>query len=184
MIRRVRGFPRRLFVVWGVGAVHDDAAARKDMSWTGSPPYNEQPAREILALAESFPEDARLVMRIEGTNIEGHGKRKTWRYSSAGQDGTRAPRGGRLLFGRNRRGAKLASVRFGSRAGKVGLEQGWRVVAIDVPADRPQRTGYTSRPLLSFSQQRLCSFTRWIPTALSTTSRRLPASRAPRRGCS
>jgi hypothetical protein len=32
---------------------------------------------------------------------------------------------------------QIGAVRFGSRAQKAGLEQGWDVVSLQVPADRP-----------------------------------------------
>ncbi|HEU0200798.1 MAG TPA: TRAP transporter permease, partial [Burkholderiaceae bacterium] len=103
-----------------------------------APKFRDVPANEVFAVAQQLPEDGRLVMVIEGTNVEGDDIRKTVavqlgepgdgrkRLAAAGV--TLQDLGGDVMIG---------SVKFGSRARKSGVEQGWDIVAVKVRAERP-----------------------------------------------
>ena len=91
-------------------------------------PYKDAPAREIFDVAKSLGEDDRIVMVIEGTNIEGDDTRKTVavQLTKPGEGRERLAEAGLTLtvLGDN---VQVGGVRFGSRAKKSGFEPGWKV---------------------------------------------------------
>lgn len=102
------------------------------------PKYEEQPASELLRVAAALGTGERLVLVIEGENIEGKALRKTVsvQLGEAGEAQKRLSEAGFTVasFGGE---IRIGSVRFGSRAKKAGFEQGWRVAAVKVPSERP-----------------------------------------------
>jgi hypothetical protein len=104
-----------------------------------SPEYRAEPAAKVYDVARAVPDHDRLVMVIRGTNIEGDDITKTVAIGlgAAGEDGRRrlSQSGLQLMTLGDR--VQIGAVRFGSRAQKAGLEQGWDVVSLQVPADRP-----------------------------------------------
>jgi TRAP transporter 4TM/12TM fusion protein len=103
-----------------------------------SPPYLEIPAREIFNVAGQLPENERLVLAIEGMNIEGEDVRKTVavKLTRPGDGPVRLAEAGLTLMPLGP-DVLVTGVRFGSPAQKSGLEQGFRVAAIEVPNERP-----------------------------------------------
>jgi len=101
-------------------------------------PYEDKPAKEIFAIARSLPAGDRLVLVIEGTNVEGADVKKTVavQLGKAGEGRQRLTEAGLTLLGLGDE-VRIAIVKFGSRAKKSGFEQGWKVSAIKVPTDRP-----------------------------------------------
>jgi TRAP transporter 4TM/12TM fusion protein len=101
-------------------------------------PYQEVPAKEVYAVAKSLGEDDRLVLVIEGTNIEGDDVRKTVavQLTKPGEGRERVTEAGLTLTVLGDQ-VQISNVKFGSRAKKSGFEQGWKVAAIKVPTDRP-----------------------------------------------
>jgi TRAP transporter 4TM/12TM fusion protein len=101
-------------------------------------PYQEVPAKEVYAVAKSLGEDDRLVLVIEGTNIEGDDVRKTVavQLTKPGEGRERVTEAGLTLTLLGDQ-VQISNVKFGSRAKKSGFEQGWKVAAIKVPTDRP-----------------------------------------------
>ena len=101
-------------------------------------PYTEVPAGEILKVAEKLPENARLVLVIEGTTLEGDELRKTVavQLTEPGPAAKRLAEAGLSVsvFGNT---VRVTAVRFGSRARRSGFEQGFQVAAVKVPTDRP-----------------------------------------------
>ncbi len=97
-------------------------------------PYKDAPAREIFDVAKSLGEDDRIVMVIEGTNIEGDDTRKTVavQLTKPGEGRERLAEAGLTLtvLGDD---VQVSGVRFGSRAKKSGFEPGWKVSALKVP---------------------------------------------------
>jgi TRAP transporter 4TM/12TM fusion protein len=101
-------------------------------------PYRSLPPSEWSRVVSEIPEGGRFIVTIEGMTIEGEQTRKTLavplgppaesrkRLSDVGL--TLVPLGDRL---------QIANVRFGSPAQKAGFEQGWEVVSLTVPAERP-----------------------------------------------
>src|SRR5512134_446350 len=101
-------------------------------------PYQEVPAREIFRVAKDLGENDRLVLVIEGTNIEGEDVRKTVavQLTKPGEGRARIAEAG-LGISAAGDDVRVTSVKFGSRAKKSGFEQGFKVGAIKVPNDRP-----------------------------------------------
>jgi len=100
-------------------------------------PYREAPARDIYEVAKSLGEDDRIVMVIEGTNIEGDDTKKTVavQLGKPGEGRDRLAEAGLTLavLGDN---VQISGVRFGSRAKKSRFEPGWKVSALKVPTQR------------------------------------------------
>jgi len=103
------------------------------------PEFREVPASQIFEVAKAAGEDESVVMVIKGTTLEGEDTAKTVavQLGPVGADGRKrladagvqlVPLGGQVQIG---------AVKFGSRAKKAGVEQGWDVQAVKVPADRP-----------------------------------------------
>jgi hypothetical protein len=104
------------------------------------PPYNMVPAASMNQLIEEAPANAGKRLWIEGTNLNGDDVRKgvllplgaqgpaRERLSSAGV--SVVAQGDELL---------ISGVKFGSPAEKLGMEQGFRIVSAEVPAERPAK---------------------------------------------
>lgn len=115
------------------------ALFRPDFFWDWLyPPYRDVPAAQAYAVAKEVPPNERFVVVIEGTNIEGEDVRKTVgvRLGAPGEGRARLAEAGLMLVTLGDE-VQVGQVRFGSRARKTGFEQGWRMVAVKVPADRP-----------------------------------------------
>ncbi|MCA3177885.1 MAG: TRAP transporter permease [Burkholderiaceae bacterium] len=128
---------------------------RPDMVWDRIyPEFEARPAKEVLRVAGELPDGRLLVLRIAGTNIEGEDVAKTVALSlpdrpKAATDAAAAAAADPVAYGRQRlSGAGLtltglgervqvAAVKFGSRAKRQGLEQGFDVQEVMVHADRP-----------------------------------------------
>jgi hypothetical protein len=101
-------------------------------------PYAEAPAKQLFERAEKLPEGARLTFVIEGTNIEGENVTKTVSLPM-----------GKPAAGRQRLAAtgvtftalgdrvQVGPIQFGSYAKRTGLETGFTVKHLLLPADRP-----------------------------------------------
>jgi hypothetical protein len=77
-------------------------------------------------------------MLIEGMNVEGDEVRKTVgvQLGSEGEGRKRLAEAGLTLSTLGDE-VRITGVRFGSRAKRAGIEQGWKVSALKVPTDRP-----------------------------------------------
>ncbi len=102
-------------------------------------PFREAPAGEVFAIAKALPEGGRLVAVIEGTNIEGEDVKKTVavRVGTAAEGRQRLAQAGLTIAPSVGNDAQISGVKFGSPARKSGWEQGWKIVAIKVPNERP-----------------------------------------------
>jgi TRAP transporter 4TM/12TM fusion protein len=101
-------------------------------------PYTEVPAKEIFRVAGELPEDDRLVLVIEGTNLEGEDIRKTVAVQLGKPDeGRKRLAEAGLTISALGPEVRVSAVKFGSRAKKSGFEQGFKVAAVKVPSDRP-----------------------------------------------
>jgi TRAP transporter 4TM/12TM fusion protein len=101
-------------------------------------PYSEVPAKEIFRVAGELPEDDRLVLVIEGTNVEGEDVRKTVAVQLGKPgDGRKRLADAGLTISALGPEVRVSAVKFGSRAKKSGFEQGFKVAAVKVPSDRP-----------------------------------------------
>jgi len=101
-------------------------------------PYAEVPAKEIFRVASELPEDDRLVLVIEGTNIEGEDIKKTVAVQLGKPDeGRKRLAEAGLTISALGPEVRVSAVKFGSRAKKSGFEQGFKVAAVKVPSERP-----------------------------------------------
>jgi TRAP transporter 4TM/12TM fusion protein len=101
-------------------------------------PYTEVPAKEIFKVAGELPEDDRLVLVIEGTNVEGEDVKKTVAVQlGKPDDGRKRLAEAGLTVSALGPEVRVSAVKFGSRAKKSGFEQGFKVAAVKVPSDRP-----------------------------------------------
>jgi Domain of unknown function (DUF3394)/Tripartite ATP-independent periplasmic transporter, DctM component len=108
------------------------------LNWV-SPATTQLPARELFAQVQKAGEDQRVNFVIEGTNIEGEDIRKTVSLRLAEPKPTpqeRVRAAGLTLSPGDQ--PTITSVAFGSYAKRIGLEPGFKVTAVVVPApDRP-----------------------------------------------
>jgi hypothetical protein len=108
------------------------------------PEYTEAPASQFTEVVNRLDEGDRLVFRIEGQSLEGEDKSKT----VAVQLGPKVSEGNPVADARKRLAEagmtvsgmgemmQVANVRFGSRAAKARIEQGFDIVGVKVPTDR------------------------------------------------
>lgn len=103
-------------------------------------PYTEVPASQISQLIEDQPANAGKRIWIEGTNLDGKDIRKGV-LLPLGPKGTARERFASAGVNVMAQGSDLliTQVRFGSRAEKLGMEQGFRIVSAETPAERPAK---------------------------------------------
>jgi TRAP transporter 4TM/12TM fusion protein len=96
-----------------------------------------EPAR-LMDLARDVNPAQRLAFTVEGEDLDGETVRKvvTLRLEEGGSGQERLARAG-LNLSRSGDGLQITGVRLGSPARKAGLDIGWRVVSVKVPANRP-----------------------------------------------
>jgi TRAP transporter 4TM/12TM fusion protein len=102
------------------------------------PPFREAPATQLLEIADKAPADARQRLWIEGQTIEGKDVSKGVLLPL----GEPAPARERLAKAGLRvipQGdvLQVMQVQFGSRAEKLGIETGFQITKVELPADRP-----------------------------------------------
>ena len=102
------------------------------------PHYTQVPAADLMQVVEKAPDGKRLRLWVEGEDANGKLIKKGM-LLSLGEAGPAAKRldafGVRLL----EMGGKtnVVSVRFRSRAEKIGFRQGQKVIAMEVANERP-----------------------------------------------
>jgi TRAP transporter 4TM/12TM fusion protein len=102
-------------------------------------PYAEVPAKEVFKVAGELPQNDRLVLVIEGTNVEGEDVKKTVavQLTSPPGEGRKRLADAGLTISALGPEVRVSAVKFGSRAKKSGFEQGFKVGSVKVPTDRP-----------------------------------------------
>ena len=110
-----------------------------------APEYTDAPASRFYEIAAKLDEGDRLVFRIQGQTLEGEDRSKTVAVQLGPKvgDGTNAvaearkrlAEAGLTVSGMGEM-LQVANVRFGSRAAKARIEQGYDIVGIEVPTDR------------------------------------------------
>jgi TRAP transporter 4TM/12TM fusion protein len=132
-----------------------------------SAPYAEVPAKEIFRVAGELGENERLVLVIEGTNIEGEDVRKTVavQLGKPGDGRKRLDEAGLTVSALGTE-VRVSAVKFGSRAKKSGFEQGFKIAAVKLPSERPSEH-WVYIPALA-----LVAFV-WFLQRARTTRRRL-----------
>lgn len=106
------------------------------------PPYERVSPAELTRLVEEAPRNTSLRIWIEGISLEGHDLSKGVLLPlGEASDADGNPLGARdrlaaagltvMAFGDQ---AQIAAVRFGSRAARLGVEQGFDITAIELPS--------------------------------------------------
>ncbi len=104
------------------------------------PAYQTVPAAELTQRVEAAPAGDNQRIWIEGMNLDGKDIRKGV-LLPLGEPGTARERLGRigLVVVPLADKMQIAQVKFGSRAEKLGLEQGFDIASIEVAAERPDK---------------------------------------------
>ena len=103
--------------------------------------YVAAPAGEIYEAADALEKDEWVVMKIQGTNVEGDEITKTVALPMGeGANGReRIRNAGVTLVGAGNE-LEISDVKFGSRARKLGVERGYKILAIELPnRNRPSQ---------------------------------------------
>jgi TRAP transporter 4TM/12TM fusion protein len=132
---------------WAVLFVAMVVLFRPDAVWdTLFDPYEHRPAGEVFAAAATVPPGQRLVLHLTGITLEGRDVDKVVAVPLGdAPEGVTDP----VAIGRARLQAvglqlmalgdqvQVANVQFGSRARRLGIEQGFDVTEVLTPAPRP-----------------------------------------------
>ena len=99
-----------------------------------TPKYVEAPASELYTVADKLKPEEWLVVAIAGTNIEGDEITKTVALPMGeGANGRERLRDGGVTITQLGNDLEVASVKFGSRARKLGVEQGYQIRHLLLP---------------------------------------------------
>jgi len=101
--------------------------------------YVTAPAQELAKVADSLRTDEWLVMRIQGDSVEGEKISKTVALPMGeGANGRERIRDAGVTLAGTANEPLIANVKFGSRAKKLGIEQGYKVIELKLPnRERP-----------------------------------------------
>lgn len=104
------------------------------------PPFQEVPATRLMELVAQADAGERKRLWVEGTNLNGKDIRKGVLLPL----GDKAPAAERLAKAGLRvmpqgEEMQVLTVKFGSTADKLGLEPGFRIISIEVRAERPDK---------------------------------------------
>ncbi|MFZ9467708.1 MAG: TRAP transporter permease [Limnohabitans sp.] len=103
------------------------------------PKYVSAPASTLYAVADRLQADDWLVVGIAGEDLDGDPIVKTVALPlGEGSSGRERLRSGGVTFSQLGDEIEVANVKFGSRARKLGVEQGYKLVELKLPnPDRP-----------------------------------------------
>ena len=96
--------------------------------------YVEAPAKDIFQVADKLQKDEWLIVAIQGENIEGRKIAKTVALPMGeGANGRERIKNGGVTLTQLGGDLEIAQVKFGSRAKKLGVEQGYKVMSLKLP---------------------------------------------------
>jgi TRAP transporter 4TM/12TM fusion protein len=106
-----------------------------------SPKYISAPASAVYTQADKLQEDEWLVVGIAGVTLDGKPQTKTVAIPMGrGESGRERLRDAGVTLVQLGPDFEVASVKFGSRARKLGLEQGYKITELRLPnPDRPSQ---------------------------------------------
>ena len=106
-----------------------------------TPKYVSAPAADIYKVADTLLEDEWLVVGIAGENIDGNMQTKTVAIPMGkGASGRERLREAGVTLMQQGVEFEVANVKFGSRAKKLGLEQGYKIQELKLPnPERPSQ---------------------------------------------
>ncbi len=104
------------------------------------PPYTHVPASQLTQSVESAPAGASKRLWIEGINLDGKEIKKgvLLPLGELGSARDRLRNAGLMVMPEGDR-MRIMQVKFGSRAEKLGFEQGFEIVSVEVAAERPDK---------------------------------------------
>lgn len=104
-------------------------------------PYTHVPGKQIYDVAGKIPEDGRLLLLVAGTTLEGEDVTKTISLPLTGGpgDGRKRLSDAGLTLSLMGDRVQVGAIKFGSAAKRVGLEGGFTVEQLLLPADRPSK---------------------------------------------
>jgi hypothetical protein len=99
-----------------------------------SPKYVSAPATDVYKVADSLREDEWLVVGIAGETLDGKSQTKTVAIPMGkGGNGRERLRDAGVTLSQLGSELQVAQVKFGSRAKKLGLEQGYKIIEVKLP---------------------------------------------------
>ena len=99
-----------------------------------APKYVAAPAADLYKVADGLIEDEWLVVAIAGSDLDGTAITKTVAIPMGkGDNGREKLRGAGVTLSQLGTDLEVAAVKFGSRAKKLGLEQGYKIVELRLP---------------------------------------------------
>ena len=99
-----------------------------------APKYVKAPAADLYKVADTLIEDEWLVVGIAGSDLDGDKVTKTVAIPMGkGANGRERLRDAGVTLSQLGSDLEVAAVKFGSRAKKLGLEQGYRIVELKLP---------------------------------------------------
>jgi hypothetical protein len=119
-----------------------------------SPRYVAAPAADIYKVADQLTEDQWLVVGIAGETLEGKAQTKTVAIPMGkGTNGRERLRDAGVTLSQLGADVEVAQVKFGSRARKLGLEQGYKIAELKLtnPARPSQHWVFIPAGLLAFA---------------------------------
>jgi hypothetical protein len=104
------------------------------------PPYERAPAAQLMQVAAAAPAGERQRIWIEGDSLEGNriSRGVLLPLGDPGSARERLARAG-LTVTQQGEDILVMAVKFGSRADKLGIEQGFRITAIELERARPDK---------------------------------------------
>ncbi len=99
-----------------------------------APKYVSAPAADLYKVADTLVEDEWLVVGIAGSDLDGSPITKTVAIPMGrGSNGRERLRDAGVTLSQLGTDLEVAAVKFGSRARKLGLEQGYRITELKLP---------------------------------------------------
>lgn len=103
-------------------------------------PYVQAPAAQVYDIAARLPEDGRLLLVVAGTTLEGEDVTKTISLPLAAPgEGRKRLADAGLTLARMGDRMQIGAIKFGSAAKRVGLEGGFTIEHVLLPAERPSK---------------------------------------------
>ena len=96
--------------------------------------YVAAPAGDIFKVADGLEKDEWLIVRTKGENLEGESISKTLAIPMGeGKDGRERIKSGGVTLVQLGPDIEIAQVKFGSRAKKLGVDQGYKIQDLQLP---------------------------------------------------
>jgi TRAP transporter 4TM/12TM fusion protein len=100
--------------------------------------YFSAPASDIFKVADTLKKDEWLIVRTQGENLEGKPIGKTLALPMGeGKDGRERIKAGGVTLSQLGTDIEIAAVKFGSQAKKLGVDQGYKI--LDLQLSNPAR---------------------------------------------